>query len=285
MHNIMLVICIIFLDNQLAYSATQKQDKLSMQIDFYGNKWINAQAITPQNLQSLINTQKHQHPGKAIFTDLSLNQVSKIAPLLQGSGFVFFAYIKNKFRYCFKNDSPVPEPMTSIAGAQGIIVRSTTQGEMVLVAQEKTRPDMCGFIGGTQDKNEFIRETMLREIKEEVGISDITIEYLLAIRNRTQANPYNANDHCYFYIIRTTTAQVTLQSEEILQAQWVLIKDILDGTWKKMKLMDSFVMLLRHYAHHTNESKFTAIKHFKQLDNDSTDNRDVMHYEIFAKPK
>ncbi len=77
---------------------------------------------------------------------------------IKKAGFIFYHGNNDKAEWIFKNDSSIPEPYTASIGA-AIIIKN---GDSVLVVEEKTRPGILGFPGGTTDFQGSLRTTAAR---------------------------------------------------------------------------------------------------------------------------
>jgi ADP-ribose pyrophosphatase YjhB (NUDIX family) len=76
------------------------------------------------------------------------------------------------------------------------------------------------FPGGGVKRNETFRQAMIRELSEEIGVTDVQVERILGIYHNTTDLK---DDHVVVYVARTTADRVELRppdSFEIQEARW-----------------------------------------------------------------
>lgn len=131
-----------------------------------------------------------------------------------------------------KESTILPAVKTTMAGAQIIIV---DKDKNVLVIEDKGRKGKLGFPCGGGDEKELPRDTALREVEEEIGMSlDPNSLKLVAVANRIQEKEKTGYDRVmtgYYYVApikqKGSSVKLRLQESEIAQAFWVPLQQLL----------------------------------------------------------
>lgn len=77
------------------------------------------------------------------------------------------------------------------------------------------------FPGGRCDKNETIKKTLLREVREEIGITDLNI-----LRFIGRKSGINRGDKVYYFECATNQEPKLMESEKFLEWKWFTIDNL-----------------------------------------------------------
>lgn len=171
-------------------------------------------------LSAFLEIVKEHYPKKAVMVTLPMNtpSVNDAFEMLKSAGFTVHFADMDKTEMLFKNGSPIPPPSTTTTVVRTLIMNQ--QGE-ILCIEDKNHPGNLMFAGGYVDPKELLKDTACREPKEEVNL---TIEnkdlQILAMMNRTNANPYGASLLCFYYFTTKFQGEIKIQNEELNRAFW-----------------------------------------------------------------
>lgn len=110
--------------------------------------------------------------------------------------------------------------------AGSIIYRHTQQGKMYLLLNYPS--GHWDFVKGNIEKGEMLKETVLREVREETGIIDITFVdgFEDKVEYHYQRDGQVIHKEVVFFLASTDTSKVTL-SHEHLDYTWLSFDDAL----------------------------------------------------------
>lgn len=93
--------------------------------------------------------------------------------------------------------------------------------------EKKQQPNMLAITSGHVDLNETPDEAVIREIKEEIGIEDLTIKDLKFI-NTFKAKNINNYHFKYVYLLKTNKKleELTMQKEEVSELLFVNLENL-----------------------------------------------------------
>ncbi len=213
------------------------------------------------------------------------HEKASVLSTIKEVGFELYHANNEKTEWIFKNGSSIPEPYTASIGTHVLVQKDDT----VLVVEEKTRRGLLGFPGGTTDFQELMRDTAVRELKEEVNLSAFPSELkLFAIRNRVKANRFNANSIDHYFTIDATQVNGELKpdGEEVIRAFYAPLQDIIDQkNIQGLAGTPSFAALAEHLQNGRERSYSQNFPDFRQLSKpvECRDNSDIMTIEFFAQ--
>ena len=113
-------------------------------------------------------------------------------------------------------------------------------------ANKKMWPNMWDVtVGGHVDSNEFGRQALIREVKEELGIDikDDDIKYLIgstSINKKENIIDKHYNE-CYLITKEIDTAEIDLQKEEVSEVKYFTKKEILERTLVFLYFLKTFL--------------------------------------------
>lgn len=119
---------------------------------------------------------------------------------------------------------PIPNLPNSISCCRGVVF----QGDKVLLIQDRYRPQYWGFPGGCIDPGELETEAVLREVKEEVGLDLSHFELFYTHSFSPSARGFTEHEFNFYAHYEGDLEAVKIQDEEILQARWVSIPELLE---------------------------------------------------------
>ena len=129
----------------------------------------------------------------------------------------------------------------------GVIAVLRGQGDKFLILKGAIG-EHWAFSKGHAEKNETIKETAVRELKEETGISDCNILDLPLISEEYSFTRDNIehNKIVQYFIGFVDSDVITLQKEEIAQYKWLNYQDALatltfDGNKKTLEKAKDFI--------------------------------------------
>jgi 8-oxo-dGTP diphosphatase len=112
---------------------------------------------------------------------------------------------------------------TTETSAGGIVYREDPNGiRILMIADDKGR---WSFPKGQVDKGESPRETAVREVKEETGISGDAETELGKTEYFYRKGRLLIHKTVYFYLIRALSDAITPQTSEISDARWFSADD------------------------------------------------------------
>ena len=173
-----------------------------------------------RKLHGFLKIVREYCPKQAVMVTLPMNNPGfyDTFEVLKNVGFtVHFADV-DKTEMLFANGSPIPPPSTTTTVVRTVIMNP--KGE-ILCIEDKNHPGNLMFAGGYVDPKELLKDTACREPKEEVNLvieaKDLQI---LAMMNRTNANPYGASLLCFYYFTTKFQGDLKIQNEELNRAFW-----------------------------------------------------------------
>jgi ADP-ribose pyrophosphatase YjhB (NUDIX family) len=109
-------------------------------------------------------------------------------------------------------------------GVRGLVLDGQDRVALIM----HTYIDRWHLPGGGVKRNETFRQAMIRELSEEIGVTDVRVERILGIYHNTTDLK---DDHVVVFVARTTADRVELRppdSFEIQEARWFSL-DALPG--------------------------------------------------------
>lgn len=267
---------------------------LDYQWDNYGNVWpkidkLDGDLLTSglsKFIPSLMTDKKTE--GKAFLIKLCLGDFGKSQALKQ-AGFTIHSATDQEMQWKIQNGSPMPDPMTSIAGARVIFY----QDGKILAIEDKGLENRLMLPGGSNDRGELNMNTACREGQEEVGLSaDAKDCILVGMMNRTNANRYGANDMSFYYLAVKFTGILTPQESEVSWAGWVDLDEVLTkrgytlSETKFLKASQVTLDVLQHVKDGMKTPQFKVLPDLRQAWKpvQDQDPKDVMHLQLFTSP-
>ncbi len=124
-------------------------------------------------------------------------------------------------------------------GVRGLVLDGQDRVALVM----HTYMDRWHFPGGGVKKNESFGQALIRELSEEIGVTDVRVERILGIYHHTTDLK---DDHVVVYVARTTAGRAELRpadSFEIQEARWfpldALPQDISPATARRIAAVSS----------------------------------------------
>ena len=109
-------------------------------------------------------------------------------------------------------------------GVRGLVLDE--QGRIALVLH--TYIDGWYLPGGGVQRGERFDQALARELREEIGVTDIQIERVLGVYHNTSEL---RDDHVVVFVVRTTATRLVARSTfEIQDAQWFALDNLPDDT-------------------------------------------------------
>lgn len=104
--------------------------------------------------------------------------------------------------------------MKKVVSAGGIIVRKNTTNEILLVIH--TYSEGLGFPKGHVEDNETLEQTALREVKEETGLTNLTIIRKLGVYSKLgiERDGKRVDKDVHMYLMTTPLLDFHLPAEE-----------------------------------------------------------------------
>ena len=133
----------------------------------------------------------------------------------------------------------LPGPASHTVGVGAVVVRRSPQLEVsqVLLVQEQSGPaarlGVWKFPTGLLDPGEDIATGVLREVKEETGLTEVDFSGILLMRHGHNGAPYLGGNSDLFFlcVLEDRKSQpLQLQVSEIKAAKWVPVTSLLEET-------------------------------------------------------
>ncbi len=104
-----------------------------------------------------------------------------------------------------------------------VVIKKDDKFLMGLREYQKSQP-IWTFPGGRCDEGETIKETILREVEEEIGINDLKITRFLG-----QKKGVAKEDEVYFFEGQTNQEPQLMEPEKFLEWRWISLDDLPDN--------------------------------------------------------
>lgn len=275
---------------------TEKIGDIECSVDQFNNRWINNLAELKLSglpiSENLVKMVGIVGTG-AIIVQLAIKDC-ELLPVLKDAGFkhLYTPPTGDYTQWWIKGDSTMGDPLTSISGAFGIIIKENK----VLLVADKGRP-VITLPGGSLNFNELPHDCVLREVSEEVGLglgvdgdTGVITRQLISTVFRINSNRYGANDSFHYYMLSGFNSyDIKLQSSELLWADFVDINEALSqefidmGLHGKKKLSGITREVLEHIVKHPTERMSIQTYDLRQNSKpvDKKDKTDIMHIELY----
>lgn len=114
----------------------------------------------------------------------------------------------------------------NIASAAGVFILDDQQ--RILMTERAHEPSIgkLGLPGGFLERGETAEEGLIREVKEEVGLSIKDVEYLCSSPNHYAFGGILYDTLDIFYTASAITKETTIDHEEVAAVHWKFIQDI-----------------------------------------------------------
>lgn len=271
-----------------------QMSEMTYQLDSYGNWCPCVDNLEGNELKNrlyhfaTIFQKSSETIEKALIIKLPLSQFGK-SEAIKEAGCTFHYANDNYMEWKIQHNSPMPDPMTSIAGARVIFYK---EGK-ILAIEDKNLPNRFMLPGGSNDKEELNQNTAIREAREEVGLSFKPEDcYLIGMMNRVKASRYGANDMSLYYLVLHFTGDVVAQEAEITWAGWVDLDEVLAkkgnalSEQKFLKASQVTLDILQHIKDGMRTSQLRILPDLRQAWKpvQDQDPEDVMHLHLLASP-
>jgi len=247
--------------------------------DFYLDLKDVYESEISEKLTTFVVNHIHNNPQKAFVIHLDIEKFSLVPSLIK-AGFKHHFTDETHTEWLIRNDSEVPYALTSMAISKVLLVDNGN----VLLIEDIRRPNQWGLPGGQIMPGEFAEMAAMREAQEEVGY---TVEEkdlkLIADLQRTQVDPYNVNVNIKFYMAKKFTGKLKTQESEVLQAQWIPLKDLLkEKTFSGLVIDDYLKMILKHVDENLKSVGRFELPDMRQLwkADEEKDPRDKLRLEL-----
>lgn len=242
------------------------------------------------DMKKFIEDVEKNSSGNAIIAKITREEDYFLIPLLKSISFTH-SFTNNVYsEWVIKNGSPMPDAYTSIGGGFIIFLRpvfdnfKNVKDYEVLMVEDKNKKGRLWLPGGAHEKGEFKYETAIRKCIEEVNLT-VEKEKLFKIANweRKNATRYEANDSADFYLTFNVSGNVEKNSSEILWADWISLKTVLEkNEYEGKKLPLSFQHILKH-VNDFGGSSTKPILDFRQMSKkpEDRDLKDVMLLNLY----
>ncbi|TNV76436.1 hypothetical protein FGO68_gene4552 [Halteria grandinella] len=159
----------------------------------------------------------------AVWMSLSIKNSSLIQEACEQHGFKLHHAREDKIvlnQWLKEGDSKLPIYSTHNLGVGGVVLSPCKQ-KILLVQEQNNRilKDLWKFPGGLVDQGETLQEAVVREIQEETGIS-ATYEGVIGFREQLNFR-FGQGDLYFCCLLNAENTEITMQQEELQDAQWV----------------------------------------------------------------
>lgn len=167
-------------------------------------------------------------PIKSVWATLSTtSETSLFLPILLDRGFTYHHARGNTLvlhKWIAKGEEDnIPLYATHSVGAGGIVIDRDTHS-ILLNYEMSYRGKIWKLPGGQINSNEFIRDGVVREIKEETGI-DCEFKGIIAARE-IQNFKFGAPDLYFVCLLTPRNKKINYCTQEILDCKWHHLKDL-----------------------------------------------------------
>ena len=129
-----------------------------------------------------------------------------------------------------------PEGIPDGPSAGGVVVRQEAGQALVALAQEKEFEDYV-LPKGHIEPGESVEDAALREIEEEVGITDLQLVELLGVRERLSYSKQEWKRTHYFLFTTQQAEGTPTDSERHEQMQWFPLDQLPGIFWPEQKAL------------------------------------------------
>ncbi len=251
--------------------------------DFYLSFANLPQENISDQLSAFVENYSKKNPKKAFFVDLDIQKFGMIPHVAQANFKHFFTDEKHTLWVVY-NNAEIPSPRTTICGTIVVLV----EGDKVLAVEEATRRNQWGFPGGHVKQGEFPVQAAVRELKEEVGftVNEENVKYIGDLQ-RVNANRFGANESTKIYMVKIYKGALKLQKDEIIQARWIPLQDLLQNESYDGLVLDQYNrQILKHIQNIANNNppgSRISVPDCRQLwkSEEERDSSDILHVELF----
>lgn len=251
-----------------------------------------------EQLSLFVTFVKHQASGTPIIIDVP-HEKAAVLDAIKKSGFVYRYGNNDKTQWLVENNSTIPtHPYTALIGTQLILLDDNGR---FLAIKEKSRPKVLSFSGGMSKPQELPLQTLIREVKEELGIDiDPKSPKLIALLEQLNRNKEGGTGIGYHFLARIRDqmiSKIKIDQKEVLKEFWLFPQDIAQNEKMEITAKDEkFVFdqfekdLMQHVIDITkgcsSSKNITYLDYRQSRDRNPTkeiDPTDIMHVHFIAQ--